>query len=133
MTGHRDLSSRHNPADTDRPAAVGRRDALSLAADIRAGATDPAAVLERAIDRIATLNPRLNAVVSTRFDAARAEVEAGLPDGPLRGVPIVIKNLGTDVAGQPATCLLYTSPTRARCRSGRRTRGRPARAGRGSR
>ena len=103
MTGHRDLSSRHNPADTDRPAAVGRRDALSLAADIRAGATDPAAVLERAIDRIATLNPRLNAVVSTRFDAARAEVEAGLPDGPLRGVPIVIKNLGTDVAGQPAT------------------------------
>src|SRR5699024_7457184 len=43
------------------------------------------------------------AVVSTRFDEARAEVDAGLADGPLRGVPVLVKNLGADVAGQPAT------------------------------
>ena len=42
-------------------------------------------------------------MVATRFDEARAEVEAGLPNGPLRGVPILIKNLGTDVKGLPAT------------------------------
>lgn len=87
----------------DSHADRGRRDALTLAADIRSGATDPAEVLEQAISRIESLNPQLNAIVSTRFDEARAEVAAGLPDGPLRGVPIVIKNLGTDVAGQPAT------------------------------
>ena len=83
--------------------APNSRDALALAADIRSGATDPAEVLEEAVRRIERLDPGLNAVVSTRVDAARAEVAAGLPDGPLRGVPIVIKNLGTDVAGQPAT------------------------------
>ncbi|MDV8001402.1 amidase [Rhodococcus sp. IEGM 1408] len=103
MTRHLDLPTTHNRADTVRPAAVGRRDALALAADIRSGATDPTEVLERAIDRIETLDPQLNAVVSTRFDDARAEIAVGLPGGPLRGVPIVIKNLGTDVAGQPAT------------------------------
>lgn len=79
------------------------RDALALAADIREGSSHPAEVLEEAIRRIEQLNPGLNAVVSTRFDEARAEVAAGLPEGPLRGVPILIKNLGTEVAGQPST------------------------------
>lgn len=79
------------------------RDAIALAADIRSGAADPAEVLEQSISRIKELNPALNAVVATRFDEARAEVEAGLPDGPLRGVPILIKILGTDVKGLPAT------------------------------
>lgn len=88
------------PSTDGRPAS---RDALALAADIRSGAADPAEVLEEAIARIERLDPQLNAVVSTRFDAARAEVGARLPDGPLRGVPILIKDLGTDVAGQPAT------------------------------
>ena len=92
---------------TDTPAATGGtdtpgRDALALAADIASGATTAAEVLEDAIARIEALDPQLNAMVATRFDAARAEVEAGLPDGPLRGVPIVIKALGTDVAGLPA-------------------------------
>ena len=107
MTGHPDHPTdhnplAHNPSGSDRPAGGDRRDALTLAGEVRSGATDPAEVLERAIDRIETLDPRFNAMVSTRFDEARAEVAAGLPDGPLRGVPIVIKNLGTDVAGQPA-------------------------------
>ncbi|KAA0918968.1 amidase [Dietzia sp. ANT_WB102] len=86
---------------TDTP-TPNSRDALALASDIRTGATSAEAVLEEAIARIEQLDPQLNAVVSTRFDAARAEVEAGLPDGPLRGVPILIKALGTDVAGLPA-------------------------------
>lgn len=95
------------PGGSDTPAAPGGadatgRDALALAADIASGATTAAEVLEDAIARIEALDPQLNAMVATRFDAARAEVEAGLPDGPLRGVPIVIKALGTDVAGLPA-------------------------------
>ncbi|WP_295649724.1 amidase [uncultured Dietzia sp.] len=78
------------------------RDAVALAADIRAGDLDPADVLEQAIGRIEAHDPELNAMVATRFDEARAEVAAGLPDGPMCGVPIVIKALGTDVAGLPA-------------------------------
>lgn len=102
MTGQTDHPTAHHPSGSERPAGGARRDALTLAADVRSGATDPAEVLERAIDRIETLDPRFNAMVSTRFDEVRAEIAAGLPAGPLRGVPIVIKNLGTDVAGQPA-------------------------------
>ena len=78
------------------------RDAVALAADIRAGTLDPADVLEQAIGRIEAHDTELNAMVATRFDEARAEVAAGLPDGPMRGVPIVIKSLGTGVAGLPA-------------------------------
>lgn len=79
------------------------QDAVGLAALIRAGELRPREVAEAAIRRIEAVNPALNAVVHTRFDEALDEVEAGLPDGPLRGVPIVIKDLGADVAGLPAT------------------------------
>lgn len=81
--------------------AVATRDAVALAADVRAGTIDPAELLEQAISRIGAHDPQVNAMVATRFDEARAEVAAGLPDGPMRGVPIVIKALGTDVAGLP--------------------------------
>src|SRR5699024_2304195 len=60
-------------------------------------------VLDAAIARIEDTNETANAVIHTRFDEARAEVARGLPDGPLRGVPILVKDLGTDVAGLPAT------------------------------
>lgn len=76
---------------------------VPLAASIRSGALDARGVAEEAIRRIEQTDPDLNAVVSTRFDEALAEIDAGLPDGPLRGVPILVKNLDADVAGQPAT------------------------------
>ncbi|MFF3261914.1 amidase [Streptomyces sp. NPDC002932] len=78
-------------------------DAVATAAAVRDGRTDARTVTEEAIDRIRTLDPALGAVVHTRFDAARAEIAAGLPDGPLHGVPMLVKDLGTEVAGLPAT------------------------------
>ena len=78
-------------------------DATALAAAIRSGEVSAREVTETAIARIEEHNPALNAVVGTRFEQALAEVDAGLPDGPLRGVPMLIKNLGADVAGLPTT------------------------------
>lgn len=78
-------------------------DAVGLAARVREGELDPREVVEAAINRIESGNPTLNAVLHTRFQEARAEVARGLPDGPLRGVPVLIKDLGVDVAGLPAT------------------------------
>ena len=78
-------------------------DAVALAAAIRSDEVSAREVVAAAIDRIEGSNPDLNAVVATRFEAALAEVDAGLPDGPLRGVPILIKDLGADVAGLPST------------------------------
>ncbi len=74
-------------------------DAISLAEQVRSGETTAAAELESAIERIEKRNPELNAVVTTRYDEARAEVEAGLPEGPLTGVPFLVKDLGVSVAG----------------------------------
>lgn len=78
-------------------------DAVSTAAAVRSGERDAQAVTEEAIARIEDRDPALGAVIHTRFDAARAEVAAGLPDGPLRGVPMLVKDLGTEVEGLPAT------------------------------
>ena len=78
-------------------------DAIATAATIRAGEVSAREVVEAAIGRIGDLNPRLNAVVATRFDEALEEADAGLPDGPLRGVPVLVKDLGAAVAGLPAT------------------------------
>lgn len=82
---------------------TGRLDATATAAAIRNGDTTARAVVEDAIARIEKLNPGHNAVIHTRFDEALAEVDAELPDGPLRGVPVLIKDLGMEVAGLPAT------------------------------
>ena len=61
------------------------------------GATD---LVEAAIGRIEAVNPRLDAVIRTRFDQARAEAAGDLPDGPFRGVPILLKDLGCTVEGE---------------------------------
>lgn len=79
------------------------RDALGTAAAIRAGEVSAREVAEEAIQRIEEANPRLNAVVSRRYEEALAEIDAGLPEGPFTGVPFLIKDLGIEVGGLPAT------------------------------
>jgi Asp-tRNA(Asn)/Glu-tRNA(Gln) amidotransferase A subunit family amidase len=78
-------------------------DAVGLAELVTRGEVSAAEVLEAALAAIDARNPELNAVIARRDDAARAEVEAGLPDGPLRGVPYLIKDLNGHVAGMPTT------------------------------
>ncbi|WP_037843165.1 amidase family protein, partial [Streptomyces sp. NRRL WC-3549] len=79
------------------------RDAVATAEAVRNGETDARTVAEQAIARIEKTGDVLNAVIHTRFEAALDEVSAGLPDGPLHGVPMLVKDLGTEVAGLPAT------------------------------
>jgi amidase len=78
-------------------------DAVETASRIDNGEVSAREVVDEAIRRIEKHDPDLNAMVATRFEEALAEVDRGLPDGPLRGVPIVIKDLGADVAGLPST------------------------------
>lgn len=58
---------------------------------IAAGDVDPAALLEACLDRIEERNPALNAVVAT-FPNESRRMLAEAPDGPLRGVPVVVKD-----------------------------------------
>lgn len=76
-------------------------DATEQALLVRRGEASPKELVEAAIDRIERLNPQLDAVIRTRYDEARAQAAGELPDGPFRGVPILLKDLGCHVAGEP--------------------------------
>jgi amidase len=76
-------------------------DATAQAELVRRGEASPRELAEAAIARIEAVNPKLDAVIRTRFDAALAEAGGDLPDGPFRGVPILLKDLGCMVEGEP--------------------------------
>jgi aspartyl-tRNA(Asn)/glutamyl-tRNA(Gln) amidotransferase subunit A len=61
------------------------------AAAIARGEADPAQLLDEALARIEQRNPAINAVVET-FPERSREMLAAAPEGPLRGVPLVIKD-----------------------------------------
>lgn len=76
-------------------------DATDQAALVATGEVTPGELLEAAIERIERSNPPLNAVVIEWFDHARSvAADPGLPDGPFRGVPFLLKDLYTSFAGQ---------------------------------
>lgn len=75
------------------------RDATALAALVRNREVSAQELLDTAIARIEHLNPRLNAVVETLYDAARRDIANGLPDGSFTGVPFLVKDLHTLVRG----------------------------------
>jgi amidase len=78
-------------------------DGLALAELVRRGEVHPRELLAAAIARIEARNPALNAVVHTMFERALAQAEAPLPDGPFKGVPLLLKDLMAAVAGEPLT------------------------------
>ena len=75
-------------------------DATTQAAMVRQGEVSPKELVEAAIARIEAVNRQLDAVIRTRFDSARAEASGELPDGPFRGVPFLLKDIGAIEAGE---------------------------------
>jgi len=73
-------------------------DALGLAGLISGGEVSATDVIEAAIARAEAVNPRINAVVETLYEPARAAALSGL-EGPLAGVPWAVKDLGHEIAG----------------------------------
>jgi Asp-tRNA(Asn)/Glu-tRNA(Gln) amidotransferase A subunit family amidase len=61
------------------------------AAAIASGEVDAGELLDAALARIEERNPALNAVIET-FPERSREMLSAAPDGPLRGVPVVIKD-----------------------------------------
>lgn len=78
-------------------------DGLGLAALVRKGEVTAAELLEAAIERIERHNGVLNAVTFKAYDEARTTAASALPDGPFKGVPFLIKDLGLRVKGWPRT------------------------------
>ncbi len=82
--------------------AVPAPSATELAADVRAGRTDPVELVERALARLAECDGEVRAFLEVDADGARRHARrlaAETPRGPLHGVPVGVKDL-FDVAGQ---------------------------------
>ena len=82
-------------------AEYGRYDALGLAELVRNGQVSPAELLDEALARTALVNPKINAVIHLLEGRAREALAAGLPDGPFRGVPFLLKDLIVAYGGEP--------------------------------
>jgi amidase len=76
-------------------------DATAQAELVRAGEVCALELVDDAIARVEKLNAELNAVIHPRFEKARAEAARTLPDGPFRGVPLVVKDLLAGIEGDP--------------------------------
>ena len=77
-------------------------DATAQADLVRRGEVTPPELVDVAIARIEDLNPQVNAVITPLFDKARAQAASpDLPAGPFRGVPLLLKDLLCQSAGDP--------------------------------
>jgi amidase/6-aminohexanoate-cyclic-dimer hydrolase len=97
---------------TDLPALYDRHDALGLAALVAARAVSPEALLDEALARAGRLNPRLNAIVHPVPQVARRRIADGLPQGPLTGVPFLLKDAGAEGPDYPASNGSRLTPAR---------------------
>ncbi len=77
-------------------------DGVAQAELVRTRKASPAELVDAAIARIERLDPGLNAVIHPLFEKARATARGPtLADGPFRGVPFLLKDLGGQSAGDP--------------------------------
>ncbi|MDI6024813.1 amidase [Corticibacterium sp. UT-5YL-CI-8] len=77
-------------------------DAVGLADLVRDGQVSPDELLDEALRRVDALNSDLNAVTMLREEVARRSIADGLPDGPLTGVPFLLKDLGAEAIDFPS-------------------------------
>jgi amidase len=75
-------------------------DATHQASLVANGDASPSELVDAAIARAEALNPQLNAIIHERYEKAREEAAAN-PSGTFGGVPILIKDLGAAMAGEP--------------------------------
>lgn len=78
-------------------------DGLALAERVKNKEVSASELVEEAIARIEKHDGALNAVVYRAFEQARQDAKGPLPKGPFCGVPFLMKDLATQVAGMPRT------------------------------
>lgn len=77
-------------------------DAVAQADLVRRGELRPLDLVDAAIERIERIDPLINAVTIKLFDQARQQAQSEtLPDGPFRGVPLLLKDYSCHTAGDP--------------------------------
>ena len=85
-------------------------DAMGQAELVRTRRASALELLDACIARVERVNPQINAVVSEFLDKARATARGNLPQGPLSGVPYLIKDLvGVKGERETAGCRMLAS------------------------
>ncbi len=80
-----------------------KHDALALADLVRTKQVTAHELLDTALARSREVNPKINAIVLDHEDVARKALKDGLPQGPLTGVPYLLKDLGAALKGTVTT------------------------------
>ena len=78
-----------------------RFDGIGLAGLVAAGDVCAAQLIDEAIARTERANPALNAVVYKDYERARTVAARRLPQGPLAGVPFLLKDISLQAEGTP--------------------------------
>ncbi len=81
---------------------LGARDATELAERVARREVTPDELLDAALAAVAARNPAINAVVLVQEEVARRTIREGLPQGPFRGVPFLLKDLGCEAVDFPS-------------------------------
>ena len=88
-------------AATPRSGPLDTHDAVGLAELVAKRQVSAGELLEASIARAEALNPRFNFLAQKHYDYGRAAIAKGLPPGPFSGVPWLLKDLNTYIAGLP--------------------------------
>ena len=81
---------------------LGATDATALAELVARGEVTATELLNAALAAVEARNPAINAVVLVQEGVARQAIAQGLPSGPFRGVPFLIKDLGSEAKDFPS-------------------------------
>ncbi|KAB2860485.1 MAG: tetratricopeptide repeat protein, partial [Bauldia sp.] len=76
-------------------------DATAQAELVSSGEASPTELVEAAVGRAERVNAEINAVIHDLSAPAREAAAGDLPDGPFKGVPFMLKDLGAANAGEP--------------------------------
>ncbi len=76
-------------------------DATAQAELVSSGEATPAELMDAAIARAEKVNPEINAIIHDLSDSGREKAAGDVPDGPFKGVPFLLKDLGAANAGEP--------------------------------
>jgi len=83
------------------PSELAGLDATAQADLVRRGEVTAGELVDAAVAAAERLNPRLNAIIHPRYESARREADGELGGGAFAGVPMVVKDLGAQMAGEP--------------------------------
>lgn len=76
-------------------------DAIAQADLVARGEVSPRELVDAAIAQAQKVNGKINAIIHPRFERAQQEADGALPQGPFTGVPLVLKDLGAAMGGEP--------------------------------